>query len=389
MGTIDRRRFLALGLTSAAAAMALGSTQAGRVAGLVGGSARAATRAIRLEFGEAEVEMVDLSKVYMWTFEDEFGPNFPGPTIHAVEGDVIGLTIRNRLRQPHAFAVAGTGISTGSIPPGEEREFTMTAPAAGTYIYLDPLNAPLNRLMGLHGVMVVLPQAGPSPYTDPPPAVRRLFEDLGSTAHFPGEPWIPERTRVWHLHTVDPRWNARVAAGESVSGAQVASDHLARYFLIGGRSGYFASHAPDLAPSGRIGQPHLIRIVNTGMVRHSLHIHGNHVAVTCENGRVSTNAPFIDSWPVGPMQRVDWLLPFVRPPDIPGLESLPLRTALRQELAYRDKYGLFQSPIEYPMHCHMEPSQTAAGGNYPGGTVTHWAITGDLDGTPFPNQRTL
>ena len=52
---------------------------------------------------------------------------------------------------------------------------------------------------------------------------------------------------------------------------------------------------------------------------------------------------------------------------------------MREELSYRDKYGLFQSPIEYPMHCHMEPSQTAAGGNYPGGLVTHWAITGDLD----------
>ena len=31
------------------------------------------------------------------------------------------------------------------------------------------------------------------------------------------------------------------------------------------------------------------------------------------------------------------------------------------------------------MHSHKEPSQTANGGNYPGGMVTHWAITGDLD----------
>jgi hypothetical protein len=49
-----------------------------------------------------------------------------------------------------------------------------------------------------------------------------------------------------------------------------------------------------------------------------------------------------------------------------------------QELRYRDDYGIAQCPVEYPMHCHMEPSQAAKGGNYPGGLVTHWAITGDV-----------
>jgi hypothetical protein len=39
--------------------------------------------------------------------------------------------------------------------------------------------------------------------------------------------------------------------------------------------------------------------------------------------------------------------------------------------------------MTYPMHCHSEPSQAGAGGNYPGGLVTHWAITGDINGVPF------
>ena len=30
----------------------------------------------------------------------------------------------------------------------------------------------------------------------------------------------------------------------------------------------------------------------------------------------------------------------------------------------------------YPMHCHAEPSQTAAGGLYPGGLVAHWVLAG-------------
>jgi hypothetical protein len=33
----------------------------------------------------------------------------------------------------------------------------------------------------------------------------------------------------------------------------------------------------------------------------------------------------------------------------------------------------------------MEPSQTAAGGNYPQGSVTDMYFLGDLDGVDFPN----
>jgi FtsP/CotA-like multicopper oxidase with cupredoxin domain len=383
MSAIERRKFLGLGLTSLAAVMALGSTQAGR---MLGGRANAATQEIELTISDAIVEMVDLAPVYMWTFADAAGPSVPGPVLYATEGDTIELSITNALDEPHAFAVAGTGIMAGPIAPGAKIQVSFEAPAPGTYIYLDPLSAPLNRIMGLHGVLVVLPAEGPSPYASPPPALNALFSDLGTTDHFPGEPWSVERTRIWHIHTVDPRWNARVDAGQLVNPAQMAADFLPQYFLLNGQSGFFASHHPDTTPVGRIGQPHLIRIVNTGLASHSLHIHGNHVFVTAENGVLSDNIPFVDSWQCGPLDRVDWLLPYLRPPDIPGPVNRPLNVAMREELNYRDKNGLYQSPIEYPMHCHMEPSQTAAGGNYPGGLVTHWAITGDLDGTDFPNQ---
>jgi FtsP/CotA-like multicopper oxidase with cupredoxin domain len=384
MDGIERRKFLGLGLMGFASAMALGTTQASR---LLGSSASAAVVPLELTISDALVEMVDLTPVYMWTFGSADGPHLPGPVLYATEGDTIDLSVFNSLDEPHAFAVQGTGITTAPIAPGERARLSFTAPPPGTYIYLDPLNAPLNRLMGLHGVMVVLPAGGPSPYTDPPPALMSLFSDFGTTAHFPGEPWIPERSRIWHLHTVDPRWHERIEAGLSVDPLQVATDFVPRYFLLNGQSGYFASHDPQTTPIGRLGQPHLIRIVNTGAAAHSLHIHGNHVFMTAENGVMSSNVPFIDSWRVGPLDRVDWLLPYLRPPDIPGPVGAALRSALGEELTYRDKNGLFQSPIEYPMHCHMEPSQTAAGGNYPGGLVTHWAITGDLDGTHFPNQR--
>jgi len=36
-------------------------------------------------------------------------------------------------------------------------------------------------------------------------------------------------------------------------------------------------------------------------------------------------------------------------------------------------------PFQYTMHCHTEMSQTAAGGNYPQGCITHWQMEGLID----------
>ena len=35
-------------------------------------------------------------------------------------------------------------------------------------------------------------------------------------------------------------------------------------------------------------------------------------------------------------------------------------------------------PMRYVMHCHTEMSNTAGGGNYPQGLVTHWEMTEPL-----------
>ena len=372
---MKRRRFLSVGFTGAMA-VAIGA-QAKYVSDLMADGESTTAPVYDLLISDAIVEMVDLEPVYFWTFADESGAHLPGPTLHALEGDQVELRITNTLDEPHAFAVHDTGITTGPIPPGESRSLTFTAPQAGTYIYLDPLNAPFNRALGLNGVLVVMPREGSTPFTNPPPTLQRLFDDLGTAAHFPGEPWRHERTRIWHVHSVDLRWHELAANGGT--GGSAPGGVATAYYTLNGQSGFFASHNPQNAPVGRIGHPHLIRIVNTGMYANSLHIHGNHIYLCSENGVSASNVRSIDSWRVGPLGRADWLLPAIRPPDICGPEDRPLRDVMAEELGYRDDYGLPQCPLEYPMHCHMEPSQTARGGNYPGGLVTHWAITGDLD----------
>lgn len=75
MEAIERRKFLGLGRLSPAATMALGTTQAGRL----GGKAIGSIRQIDLAIGDALVEMVDLQRVYIWTFGDPDGPRLPDP----------------------------------------------------------------------------------------------------------------------------------------------------------------------------------------------------------------------------------------------------------------------------------------------------------------------
>lgn len=354
--------------------------------------------ALKLAITDALVEMVDRKAVYHWAFEDLNDPGqlprMPGPLIEAVEGDTIELSVTNTLHDKHGFAIpgvpsiAGTGVE---IPPGETKVLSFPAPKAGSYMYLDHLNAPVSRVLGLHGPMVVLPAAGNTPYSGPTPNVQQLFNDLGATEQFPGEAWKPERTRIWLFNSIDPAFNEMAQRGEAIDAIQFREKFLPRYFTINGESGAYATHNHDTIPSGRIGQPHLIRIMNAGIAAHSLHIHANHVYVLSrvdENGNnmVQENVFLVDTFTVKPLEHLDWLLPFIRPPDIPGDTSIPLRDLIPAELSLT-LGGVGQSPLTYPSHDHMEMSQTAAGGNYPQGIVTNWEITGDLDGARFPESN--
>ncbi|MBI4284474.1 MAG: multicopper oxidase domain-containing protein [Chloroflexi bacterium] len=390
---INRREFIryaALGIAAAAA-----STFAVRGVPLL---FRSPGVSFRLAITEAMAEMVDHTLVYHWAFEDlnhpQHLPQLPGPLLQMVEGDDITLYVTNNLPDVHGFRIPGVPgeLGTGiTIEPGEPRTISFIAPEGGSYMYLDHLNAPVNRVLGLHGPMIVLPKYGNTPYSRPTPNVQRLFDDLGTADHFPGEPWKPERTRVWVFHSKDPRFNEMAQRGEKIDATRFKEEFLPRYFTINGESGAYSSHNHSTTPEGRIGQPHLIRIMDTGMNADSPHIHGNHVYLLSRRDvegtlRVQENVLLVDTFTDEVAQCMDWLLPLRRPPDIPGDESIPLRDLIPEELAMT-LGGVSQSPLMYPMHGHNEQSQSAAGGNYPQGMVTGWIVTGDVDGVDFPNSE--
>lgn len=378
--------------------------------------------ALELDMVEVDAQMVDgITTVPMWAFEIDASsplgapellglPRIPGPALFALEGDTVRLRVRNRIPNggPHAFAIPGV-VETGPLEDGDRELVEFTAPRAGTYVYLDPLNAPVNRVMGLHGVLVVLPNpvGNFTPYSDPTPRVRDLFNDLGRADRgFPGHPWDSARNAIWVFNTVDPVKNAAAFGSEAGLSPQAFLDgYLPQYFTLNGKSGFFsAQHHGDggdhthenlldrftfdlqanISISGRVGQPILIRNVNAGLMWHSPHIHGNHVYYLARSDyltgtrTVFNNVLMLDTWTNAPGTVEELLLPFIRPPDIPGdrqvvdAQGAPMgRTAWPP---VQEKFPLF-----YPMHDHNEISNTAAGGNYPHGLVTHWQIDGDID----------
>ena len=342
-----------------------------------------------LTIAPANAEMIDGTIVYMVYF---FGDsNEPSPEMRVLEGDEITVAVTNGDNRPHQFGIPGvSGSYTPLVHPGETRAVTFTAPVAGSYLYIDPYLAPLNRVLGLHGAFIIEPRDGETiagsetPYSrsEHTPQLQALFDALGGGHHrFPGDRWRARdlrREKLWVFTQIDPSLNQRVAAGEQIDAGIVAANFLPRYFTINGLSGFDTAvhqgmdqgheRAQRIMPSGKQGQPCLLRTMNAGLANHAVHVHGNHCFELAESQRdgrnhVSSNIYEHDTWFLRPLQRIDTLLPFERPPDIPDGCWPP-----------RDE----PFPLRYVMHCHFELSQTAGGGNYPQGAVTHWEMTAPL-----------
>ena len=377
---MKRRSFLQIGALSAASALVIPDSQL---------KASATGTYFALTIAACNVEMIDGTMCYMLAyFRNGLEPN---PEMRVTEGQSITIEVTNSDDERHGFAIPGIAAATiQSIEPGLTATVTFAAPYGGSYLYVDPYKAPLNRVLGLHGAFIVEPVEGttyaysPTPFsrTQHTPQVRAFFDALGGgNIRFPGNKWDPadaQREKLWLFSQTDPLLNASVAAGQSVNPSAVVGTFLPRYFTINGVSGFdTAFHSADhsgtspasrIMPSGRQGQPTLIRTMNAGLATHAVHIHGNHCMICSEsdaNGYcvVQSQVYELDTWLLKPMMRSDLVLPFERPPDIPT-GAWPLREE--------------PWPLRYVMHCHCEMSQTAGGGNYPQGAVTHWEMTGPL-----------
>ena len=407
---------------------------------------------------------LNTAECYFWVFQETRLPaEVPGPHIFATAGDTIDIRVTNALDEEHAFAIPALGFSTGPIAanggvydslldPVNNPPIVLPANSAGTYLYYDNLNEPVNRVMGLHGALVVMPAAAAAghrwtPYSNPTPQVQELFDDLGTADHWPGLAWeegdpatmTPAfRQYIWITHQASAALFRAVGSlppGVNMPAAEfvarftndafapnsndidLASD-IPQYFTINGQSGHFCHNNPVITPMARVGEPVLVRILNAGLMTHSMHMHCNHYFVISVDGVVQ-GAPagnvensatllnpgiiWVDTFtlnpPGYPSSRYDMVIPYMRSPDVPntrgigragsgdeGLISLAGTTTWppQQELdiftpASNGNFAPMQreSPLCFPMHDHSEPSQTSQGGNYNTALISGMYIIGD------------
>lgn len=311
-----------------------------------------------------------------------WGSFFPRRTIVAESGSRLRLRVHNGLRETHALAIqAAPGAApvahTGPVQQGSSGTIDIVAPAPGTYLICDPSREPVERVLGLYGALVVVPR-----------------EDRWRLSA--GGPEF-ERQWLWICHDVDPEWAALAQAGMTIDPGRTPL--LPRYFTLNDRSGFqslgisedeavnSAAHEDTLlsgsarrtdvrdfsrGTGATVVTGQLIRMVNAGVAAHQMHFHGNHVWTVRRNGvdfPRSAQAAFVDGvghpvlqlWEdvveLEPRDTKEVMLPMKPPPD-----------ALEAVLAAQD------CDWPFPMHCHAEPSQTAAGGLYPGGIVADWQL---------------
>ncbi|MFP5213527.1 MAG: multicopper oxidase domain-containing protein, partial [Acidobacteriota bacterium] len=348
--------------------------------------AYAATQSLSLTFTDAVKQMVTFNAIdpavcYFWAFKAststlDIPVEVPGPHVFAFEGDTINLTLSNMLPHPHRFSIPAANIFSCTLPPGARNvPFKFLVPRAGTYLYYDDLNEPVNRVMGLHGALVSMPRnAIPkapgrarvpkvTPYSNPSRNVQRLFNDLGSAPWLRGLAWEEGDTRaasfaqsfrqyVWLLHEASPVLFAEVGnfRGEfpaelfkdrflrdrfvpgGVDQPPAAMGHTPQYFTLDGQSGHFAHTNPFVSPYLRVGEPAVVRVLNAGLWDHSLHLHGNHFFLLQVNHQFNQfpeldladvpdafdNVVWLDTYTARPLDVWDILVPLIRPPDNPN-----------------------------------------------------------------------
>lgn len=259
----------------------------------------------------------------------------PGQSLIVQEGDTLRISITNTLDTAHSFVINGL-VDSGTIAGGQTRTVEFSASKVGSFLYYDKLNAPYNRLLGLHGGLAVIP-AGRSDqlYAGSPTFKKQYF---------------------WIFNDIDPVWHDRLRIG-----ATPATAFRPRYFTLNGRSqrppgapGYGdpnidAGYNPETKLEGMIGDRSLIRVLNAGHCTHSMHWHANHVEWLTQNGARRATIWLKDVVPLdNNLGAVDVIFPFKQPPD-----AWPPVT-----------HG------HYVMHLHDEQTQTAGGGRYQFGAAT-------------------
>ena len=162
---MDRRQFLQLG-SAVAAAGALSPAMAQVVDPRLPRRRIRRSGRVNMTIAPYDSPAIDGKLVFANLFEIE-GEDFRAigrrglhPVIWMTEGETLEISITNRDDRPHSFAVTGMTARMDPVEKDQTGQFTIAGLPPGSYLYHDPHNWPVNRILGLNGALIVLPRAG-------------------------------------------------------------------------------------------------------------------------------------------------------------------------------------------------------------------------------------
>ncbi len=191
-----------------------------------------------------------------------YNGTLPGPEIHVREGDLLRITLINRLPEPTTIHWHGVpvpngmdgvpGVTAPVVQPGGTFTYEFLAPGPGTYWYHPHHDSAMQVARGLYGLLIV---------------------DR------------PDGSRTWDLEMplVVGEFGAVSMTGSGGMGAMgsgmTSAGMMTSTLLINGKT------APAI-PEVRVkrGKKILFRMVNTGNMVHPMHIHGLHWDVLATDG---------------------------------------------------------------------------------------------------------
>lgn len=260
-----------------------------------------------LSAGEGYVSVADGGSIYSWGYSVDGSPmQMPGPTLIVTEGDVVTVTLNNKLPKAAGNVsivfngqqvTASNGVDgalTREAPVNGTVTYTFTATKPGTYQYHSGTHSDLQVEMGLFGALIVRPA---SLTTACPASLYADATSRGAAYDHPGACY--DREYLFITSSIDLQVHTSVEAQSKGPGPIVLPvDAFAssEYWLLNGRvgpdtmAGDFAQNL-EHQPYGSLARMHpgekvLVRVVGGGREMHPFHLHGNHTRVLARDGNM-------------------------------------------------------------------------------------------------------
>jgi FtsP/CotA-like multicopper oxidase with cupredoxin domain len=234
-------------------------------------------------------EFLPGSWMNVWGYND----SMPGPTIEAVQGDRVRISLYNMLPEPTILHLHGLelpnridgvhGVTQEPIKPGEKGIYEFTLHQEGTFFYHS--HGPMQQGLGMAGLFIVHPRVAYEPVVDHDFAL--MIQEWA----------ILPQSSIPNVTSMEFNW-----------------------FTLNGRS------APYITPLlARLGSRVRIRFVNMSAIdHHPMHLHGHTFWTTgTEAGRIPESA---------------WI---------------PSNNVLVGVAQARDVEFIANNPGDWVLHCHM------------------------------------